>query len=148
MNDSRLQSAAFRRCLIETGARCNNQLPTGLALDLHEQREPFRCHFRVGQNIFNRSKFRFRQEERVRLPIEQTLVKQFLRMNAGTEDPNRVVSLKGDGSGQKCLRRLDDMREPHRPLRSLDCAKFARNRFARRDRFQEVSAFRFLHRKT
>jgi hypothetical protein len=33
-------------------------------------------------------------------------------------------------------------------LRSLDCAKFARNRFARRDRFQEVSTSRFLHRKT
>ena len=59
--------------------------------DLHEQRQPFRGNFRVGQNIFYRSELGFWQEKRVWLPVEQTVVKQFLRMNAGTEDPHRRI---------------------------------------------------------
>jgi hypothetical protein len=114
---------------------------------LHEQREPFRCHFRVGQNIFNRSEFRFWQEKGIWLPIEQTFVKQFLRMNAGTKDPNRLVDLARDGGDEKCLRRLDDMRKVYRPLCSLNCAKLARDRLARGGYFQKLSASRFLHRR-
>ena len=82
---------------------------TGLELDLREQREPLRCDFRVGQDIFNRSEFRFRKKKRGRIPVEQALVKQFLRMNAGAEDPNRLVYLAGDGSDEECLCWLDDV---------------------------------------
>jgi hypothetical protein len=145
-NDRRLKRAALRRSLIETFARCHNQVRTGLALGLHEQHEPFRCDFWIGQNIFNRSEFRFRQEKRIWLPIQQTFVEHFLRMNAGTKNPNRLADLARDGGDQKCLRRLDDVRKPHRPLCSLDCAKFARNWLARSDHFQKLSADRFFHR--
>ena len=39
----------------------------------------------------------------------------------------------GDGGDEKRLRRLSDVRELDRPLRSIDCAKFARDRLARRN---------------
>ena len=88
-----------------------------VALDLHQQRQSFRGNFRVGQNIFYRGQLGFRQEKRVWLPVEQTFVKQFLRMNAGTEDPDRgidsvsVIGWKSmarvrDYGGQKRLCRL------------------------------------------
>src|SRR5206468_4540847 len=130
VNDRGLECAASGRSLVETWSRCDDEMWTGLTLDFRKERKPFRPDFRVGQDIFNRSEFRFRKKERGRMPVEQALVKQFLRMNAGTKNPNCLVDLAGDGSDEECLRRLDDVRELHRQLRSPDFAKFARDRLA------------------
>src|SRR5256885_11124593 len=140
LNDRGLECAAPWRSMVETWARCDNEMWTALARDLCQQREPFRRDFRVGQDIFNRSEFRFRKEKRGRIPVEQALVKQFLRMNTGTEDPNRLVDLAGDGGDEKCLCWLDDVRKLYWPLRSLDCAKFARDWLAPRDCFLQLWA--------
>ena len=145
LNNRGLECAAPWRSMVETLARCDNEMWTALARDLCQQREPFRRDFRVGQDIFNRSEFRFRKEKRGRIPVEQALVKQFLRMNTGTEDPNRLIDLACDGGNEKCLRRLDDVRKLDRPLPSLDCAKFASSWLARRDHFKKFSTCRFLH---
>ena len=146
LNDCGLEPAAPRRSLIETCPRCDNQTRTGLALDLREHRDPFRCNFRVRQNIFDGGELGFRQEERGGIPVEQALVEQFLGMNTATEDPNGLVDLARDCGDEKCLRRLDDVRELHWPLRFLDCAKFAHNWLAISDDFQKLCASRFLHR--
>src|SRR4029453_2388958 len=130
LSDSGLEHIAAWRCLIETCTRCDDQMGPGPALDLRKQREPFGCHFWIGQNVFDGGKLGFRQEKRVRMPVQQALVNQFLRMNVGTEDPNCLVDPMGDGGGEKRLRRLSDMWELHRPLRYLVCAKFARDRLA------------------
>jgi hypothetical protein len=106
---------------------------TGLALDLRKQREPFSGNFWIGQNIFDGGKLGFRQEKRSWMPVEQALVNQFLRMNVGTEDPNCLVDPVGNGGDEKCLRRPGDVRELYRPLRSVDCAKFARDWLAGRN---------------
>ena len=157
--DSGFKRAAFRSGLIETCSRCDDDARTGPALDLHEQRQPFGCNFRVGQHIFDGCKLGFRQKQRIRLPIQQTFVNQFLRMNVGTEDPNRgvgrppIISSRftpgvRNGGGQKCLRRLDHVRKLDGPLSSLYCSPFPRDWFARRDTLQEPCADRFFHRKT
>ena len=105
------------------------------ALKLREQRKPFSRDFGVWQNIFDRSEFRFRKKESVRLPVKQTFIEQFLGMDAGAKDPNRVLDLGRDGGDQKCLCRLNHVRKLDRPLRSLDCSKFARDWLARRNDF-------------
>ena len=51
---------------------------TFFALYVREEREALRGDFEIGQNIFDSGELRFRQEERIRPPIEQGLVKQFL----------------------------------------------------------------------
>jgi hypothetical protein len=123
---------------------------------LYEQRQPFCRNFRVGQNIFYRGQLSFWQEKRVWLPVEHAFVKQFLRMNAATEDPNRgidILSIIGcepmpqacDHGCEKRLRRLDHMRKLHRPLRPLYRMEFSRDWFARRDAFDELCANRFFH---
>jgi len=63
---------------------------------LREQRKPFSRDFGVWQNILDRSEFRFGQKKRVRLPVKQTFIEQFLGMDAGTKDPNRVFDLARD----------------------------------------------------
>ncbi len=120
LGDSRLERAAFWRSLIETCARRDDDLRTSLALDLHEQRQPFSRDFRIGQNIFDCRELGFRQEKRIWLPVQQTVVKQFLRMNAGAEHPDLGISSLSitawtlmirvrDYGGQKRLSRLDDV---------------------------------------
>ena len=78
------------------------------------------------------------------LPVEQAFVKDFLRMNAGAEDPNcgissrpfigstAVMSICEHGS-QKRLRRLDHMGKSHVPLSPLYRIELARDGFARCD---------------
>jgi hypothetical protein len=80
------------------------------------------------------------------MPVEQALVNQFLRMNIGAENPNCSVDPMSDGGDEKRLCRLGDLRELDRPLRSIDCAKFARDRLAGRNDLQKLSPPRFLHR--
>src|SRR5256886_9780289 len=147
LNNRGLECAAPWRSMVETLARCDNEMWTALARDLCQQREPFRRDFRVGQDIFNRSEFRFRKEKRGRIPVEQALVKQFLRMNTGTEDPNRLIDLARDGGNKKCLCRLDDVRKLYWPLGSLDCTKFACDWLARRDFFRKFVADLFFYRE-
>jgi len=115
---------------------------------LQEQRQPFSCDFRIGQNIFNSSQLCFWKEQRVRLPIEQAFITDFLRVNAGTEDPNGGIGILPiigwkpmphvrDDGGQKRLRRLDHMRKLDGPSASLYCVDFTRDWFARGDAVQE-----------
>ena len=127
LDQSGLERTAPRCRLIETGARCDNQRGTQLALNFCEQCESFRRDFRIRQNIFDCGELRFRQEKRVWLPVEQTFIDQLLRMNARAEDPDRPVNLGRNDGDQKCLRRLDHVRELHRPLRRLAFSKLARN---------------------
>ena len=121
----------------------------GVALDLQKQRQPFRCDFRIGQDIFDPGQLCFWQEQRIGLPVEQAFVKDFLRMNAGAEDPNcgisslpfidskAVMSICEHGS-QKRLRRLDHMGKSHGPFSPLYRLEFARDWFARRDALQKL----------
>jgi hypothetical protein len=101
LGDSGLEHIAAWRGLIEACTRCDDQMGTGLALDLSKQCEPFGCDFWIGQNIFDGGKLGFRQEKRSRTPVQQALVNQFLRMNVGTEDPNCLVDPMGDGGDEK-----------------------------------------------
>jgi hypothetical protein len=144
--------------LIETCTRRDDDTRTTVALDLHQQRQSFSRNFRIGQNVFYRDKLGFRQEKRVWPPVQQTLVKQFLRMNAGAEDPDRGISSVPvigwtpmahvrDYGGQKRLCRLYDVRKLYRPLSLSYRVKLARDRFARCDTFQELYADGFFHDK-
>ena len=89
--DDRFQRAVLRRSLIETRACCYDDVSAGSASDLHEDCQSFGGDFRIRQDIFGRSKLCFREEKRIRLPVEQTFVERLLRMNAGTKDPNRGI---------------------------------------------------------
>src|SRR5256885_9959320 len=64
LNNRGLQCAAPWRTMVETLARFDNGMWTALARALGHQREPVRRDFRVAQDIFNRSAFRFRQDPR------------------------------------------------------------------------------------
>jgi len=86
-----LKRATSWRSLIETRARCDDDVPTDSALDLHKHCQPFSRYFGVGQNILYSRKLGFRQEKRIWQPVEQTFKKQFLRMNSGAEDPNHGI---------------------------------------------------------
>src|SRR6266480_2879451 len=77
-------------------------------------------------------------------------------MNAGTKDPDcgiGSVSAIGrtpmarvcDYGSQKRLCRLYNVRKPYRPLSLSYRTKFARDRFARCDTFQEIYANGFFH---
>ena len=72
-------AAGVGRRLIKRRARGDDDVRTFFALDAGQKREPFGRDLRIGQDIFDRGEFGFRQEERVGQPVEQTLVKQFLR---------------------------------------------------------------------
>src|SRR6266446_647181 len=101
LDESGEERARFGRGLIEAGASCNNDVRSGIALDERKQGEALGRDLRVGQDIFDRDKICFRQEERVRLPGKQTLVEQFLGMNARAEDPNRLVDVARDGGNEE-----------------------------------------------
>ena len=120
----------------------------GAALDLQKQRQPFRCDFRIGQDIFDPGQLCFWQEERIWLPVQQAFVKHFLGMNAGAEDPNcgtsslpfieaKAVTGICEYGGQKRLRRLDHMGKSQGPLSLLYRLELARDWFARCDAFQK-----------
>ncbi len=77
-------------------------------------------------------------------------------MNAGTEDPDRGIgsvpviawtsmARVRDYGGQKRLCRLYNVRKLYRPSILSYRAKFARDRFARRDTFQEPNSDGFFH---
>ena len=135
VNEGGLEGVASGSSLIEAGAGGDDQPRRLLALKLREQGKPFSRDFGVGQNIFDRSEFRFRKKERVRLPVKQTFIEQFLGMDAGTKDPNRVFDLGRDSGDYECLCWLNHVRKLDRLLRSLDCSKFARDWFALRNDF-------------
>ncbi len=119
--------------LIEAGASCNDDVRSCIALEERKQGEAFGRNLRVRQDIFDRGKFCFRQEERVRLPVEQTLVEQFLGMNARAEDPNRLVDVARDGGNEECLGRIDDVGKDDRPGAVLDLAQLRGDRFGPRN---------------
>ena len=83
----RLQRAQLRRRLIEAGARGDDEMRSGFARNSAEQREAFRGDFRIGQNVFDRGEFRFREKERVGHPVQKTLVENLLRANRRADDP-------------------------------------------------------------
>ncbi|PYJ25610.1 MAG: hypothetical protein DME91_03010 [Verrucomicrobia bacterium] len=133
LNKGGLECTVLRRGLVEACARCNNEKGDRRSLDLRKQCEPFRGDFRIRQNVVDRGKFSFRQEMRGRMPIQQAFMEQFLGMNAGTKNPKCLVDMACDGSDEKCLRRLDDMRKCYRASRSLNCVKSWRDWFALRN---------------
>src|SRR5438094_10532664 len=96
LNEVRMVCAASWSSLIEAGARGDEQLRRLLAHKLREQRKPFSRDLGVWQNIFDRSEFHLRQKKRVRPPVKQTFIEQFLRTDAGTKDPNRVFDFGRD----------------------------------------------------
>ena len=91
LGDGRFERAVLRRSLIETRARCHDDVLARSPPDFHEDCQSFGGNFRIRQNIFGCCKLCFREEKRVRLPVEQTFVEQLLRMNAGAKDPNRAI---------------------------------------------------------
>ena len=93
LGNGRLERAALWRRLTKTCACRYDNARTSVALDLRKQCQPFSGDFRIGQNIFYCGQLSFWKEQRVWLPVEQTFVKQFLRMNARTEDPNRGIDI-------------------------------------------------------
>src|SRR5207248_5315573 len=111
--------------------------------------QPFRYDFRIRQDVFRCCKLSFRKEQRIRPPVKQASIEQFLRMNAGTEDPDRRIGglpIIGwrpmprvrEYGGQKWLSRLDDVWKLHGPASILYRVKFARDGFACRDTFQKL----------
>ena len=120
----------------------------GATLNLQKQRQPFRCDFRIGQDIFEIGQLCFWQEERIWLPVEQAFVKHFLGMNAGAENPNCGISslpfidstaVTGicEHGRQKRLRRLDYMGKSYGPFSPLHRLEFARDWLARCDALQK-----------
>jgi len=116
---------------------------------LQKQRQPFSSDFRIGQDIFDSSKLRFRQEQRIGLPVEQAFVKHFLGMNAGAKDPNCGISdlpfIESmavirfcDYGSQKWLRRLDHVRKSYGPFMPLYRVEFARDWFSRCNALQKL----------
>src|SRR5215831_862186 len=89
LHGGRLERARTRGRLIETCPCGHDDTRAVGALEFHEQRQPFGRNLGIGQNIFNGGKLSFRKKKRVWLPVEQCFVKQLLRMNAGTEHPDR-----------------------------------------------------------
>jgi len=149
LNNRRFKASAFRCSLIETCACRHDDPRAGVAFDLQKQRQPFRCDFRIGQDIFDPGQLCFWQEQRIGLPVEQAFVKEFLRMNARAEHPNcgisnlpfidstAAMSVCEDGS-QKRLPGLDYMRKSYGPFSPLYRLEFVRDRFARRDALQKL----------
>jgi hypothetical protein len=70
-----LQRAALWRTLIEAVARRDDNAGPAVTLDFCEQRQSFRCDFRIRQNVFDRCKLCLWEEKRIWLPIKQTFVK-------------------------------------------------------------------------
>jgi hypothetical protein len=66
-----------------------------------QKREAFRCDLLIRQNIFDREKFRFREKERLRQPVDETLVQQFLRAHARADHPERLRDLPGNDGDEK-----------------------------------------------
>src|SRR5438067_2444880 len=87
--DSGIQRRRIWRRLIERGASRDNEVRPFLALDPIKEREPFRRDLGIGQNIFDGRQFRFRKKERVRLPVQQTFVEQFLGADIRAQHPKR-----------------------------------------------------------
>ena len=75
LDNSRLQRAALWRTLIEAGARRDDNAGPAVTLDFCEQRQSFRCDFRIRQNVFDRRKLGLWKEKRIWLPVKQTFVK-------------------------------------------------------------------------
>jgi len=84
-------------------------------MELRKKRESLCRDLRIGHNVFDRGKFRFRKKERVRSPIDQAFVHRFLRAHVWTDDPERLVDLARKGRDQKWLGRANHMRKLHRP---------------------------------
>ena len=117
----------------------------GFALERCEQCKAFRGDFRIGQNVFNGGEFRFGKKLRGGMPIEQTFVKQFLRPNIWTKNPNRFVDPVGQNGDEKRLRRLDNVRKRDRLLGLLDFTQFLRDRPGRFDPVEKLIPQRFFH---
>ena len=58
------------RSLVDAGARRDDDMRLAITLDLHEQRQSLRGHFRIGQNIFYFDQLGFGQEKRAWLPVQ------------------------------------------------------------------------------
>ena len=128
--DRGIQRGRIGRGLVERRAGRDNDVRAFVALNAIQEREPLRRDLRIGQNIFDGGEFGFRQEERVRQPVEQTFVKQFLGTNVRAEDPEGLPNLARDRRDQERLRRFGDVRERDRPRALSDLAQLLRDRFA------------------
>src|SRR6476661_4934583 len=117
-----------------------------LALNAAEQRQAFGGDFRIGQNIFDGSEFCLGKEEGVRFPIQESFVKQLLRANARTQDPERSRNFSGDCGDEKGLGRFGDVRKSDRAYAFRDLADFLRDRFSVRSDGGKLIARRFFHR--
>ena len=107
-------AAGFGRRLTKRRARGNDHVRAFFALNSVQKREPFRRNFLIGQNVFDGGELCFGQKERVGQPVEQTLVKQFLRSDIWTQDPECFANFSGDRSDEERLRRFGHVRESDR----------------------------------
>ena len=131
----------------ETRACRDDHVRAAFAFERGQKREALRRDFRVGQNIFDGCKFGFGQKLRVRMPVEQSFVKQFLRANARAKDPYRFIELAGEDGDEKSLRRLDDVRKGDWALAGLDLTQFLGDRLGRFDHAEELIPQQFFHGK-
>ena len=131
--DRGIQDRRSGRRLIKRRARGNDHVRAFFALSPVQESEPFRRDIRIGQNIFHGGEFRFRQKERAGQPIEQTLVKQFLRSNIRTQDPECFPNFSGNRGDEKRLGRFGHVGEGDGTRALLDLAQFLRDRLCAGD---------------
>src|SRR5436190_4797820 len=117
------------------------------ALNLAQQREPFRGDFRIRQNILDCGELGFRKEKSVRQPVEQALVKQLLRPDIGAEDPGGAADFSSDGGDQDRLGRLGHVRKCDRTHSVCEVPQFLGNRFCPGYNQGQGIARRIFHRK-
>ena len=130
--DRRVQGGRIRRRLTQGRAGGDDYVRTFLALNPVEQREPFRRDFRIGQNVFDGGELGLRQEERVRKPVEQAFVKQLLRPDIWTQDPERFTNFPRDRGDEKRLGRFGHVGERDRANAVSEVAQFLRDRLRAR----------------
>ena len=133
--------------MIETRASGNDHVWTGFAIDPGKKSETLRRDFRIGQNIFDRGEFGFRQKLRARKPVEQGFIGRILGAHAWAEDPDSLVDMASDHRGEKCPRRLDGMRKFYRCALPRDLIQLACNRLRVRDTLKQLGCQLFLHRE-
>ena len=101
--------AAFRRGLIETRARGDDDVRPAFAVDLSEERESFGRDFGIGENVFDRREFGFGQKLYIGKPIEDCFVKRILSPYGWAKDPNRFLNVPRDDGAEKCPGRWNDV---------------------------------------
>src|SRR4029077_21052055 len=102
---------------------------------LDKQRGALGGDLLIGQNVFDREKFRFGKKEGIGQPVRQALMQQLLAADARTDDPERFWNLSGDDGDEKGASRFENMGESNRPFAAPNRFQSLRDRFGVRDDF-------------